>query len=260
MRAADSDNTIFDSFLSHIHLYTIHSRKTMDQTEAISKTKEFYEANKIDAERIIFQKIPERLVHLYELLNKPEFCIPINYKECKFDVTTITKLENNVKNYAEGETPHNIVPGQMIIPSNKNSTELFKIIKSNISQLIEDNSILRLWITLLIPKIEDGNNFGVSIQNTVLKLIRNIDSASKTYLDKWSRYCAYRGKLISKVVKYPFIEDYRVAIEEFDEKQHLDVSLILREIYFFNTVLYDVIIKNIEKIKNPRTSNIDCLY
>jgi len=232
----------------------------MDQTEAISKTKEFYETNKIDAERIIFQKIPERLVHLYELLNKPEFCIQINYKECKFDVTTITKLENSVKNYAEGETPHNIIPGQMIISSNKNSKKLFEILKSNITQLIEDNCVLKMWITLLIPKIEDGNNFGVYVQNTVLKLICNSDSAAKTYLKKLSSYYDHRGKLISKVVKYPFIEDYRVAVEEFDEKQNFDVSLILREIYYFNTVLYDVIIKNFEKIKNPRSSNIDCLY
>lgn len=232
----------------------------MDQTEAISKTKEFHETNKIDAENIIFQKIPERLVHLHELFNKPEFCIPINYKECKSDVTTITKLENNVKNYIEGETPHNIVPGQMTISSNKNKTELIEILKSNITQLIEDNYVLKLWITLLIPKIEDGNNFGVSVQNTVLKLIYNNDSAAITYLGKLSRYYEYRGKLISKVVKYPFIEDYRVAVEEFDEKKNFEISLILREIYFFNTILYDVITKNFEKIKNPRSSNIDCLY
>lgn len=232
----------------------------MDPTEAILKTKEYYETNKIDAENIIFQKLPERLVQLHELLNKPEFCIPINYIECKFDVNTITKLENNVKNYAEGETPHNIVPGQMIISSNKKSTELFEIIKSNTTQLIKDNYVLKMWITLLIPKIEDGNNFGVSIQNTVLKLIYNADSAAITYLGKLSRYYEYRGKLISKIVKYPFIEDYQVAVEEFDEKQNFDISLILREIYFFNTVLYDVIIKNFEKIKNPRSSNIDCLY
>ncbi|XP_026811096.1 proteasome activator 28-like [Rhopalosiphum maidis] len=114
----------------------------MDQTEAITKTKEFYETYNIDAENIIFQKIPERLVHLYELINKPEY-------------------QNNVNNYAEGETPNDTDPEQMLIPSNKNLTEYFEILKSNMIQLLEDNRVLKMWITLLIPKTEDGDNFGM---------------------------------------------------------------------------------------------------
>jgi proteasome activator subunit 3 (PA28 gamma) len=232
----------------------------MDQTEAIKKTKEFYETSNINAENIIFQKIPERLVHLYELINKPEYRIPVNYIEFKFDTTVIAKIENNVNNYAEGETPNDTDPEQILVPSNKNLTEYFEILKSNMIQLLEDNRVLKMWITLLIPKTEDGDNFGVSIQKNALSLIQQIESATITYFGKLSRYYEYRGKLISKIVKYPFIEDYHIAANEFDEKQNIDISILMHEIYFFYTILYNVINKNFEKIKNPRSSNIDCLY
>ncbi|XP_025203148.1 proteasome activator complex subunit 3-like [Melanaphis sacchari] len=259
MYAAYSNNTIIDSFPSLIHQNVIHSRKTMDQNEATMKTKEFHETFKIDAEIIVFQKIPERLVYFYELLNKPESCTPTNNIECEFDITTIiAKLKNNVKNYADGKTPYDTVLGQMLIPFNKNVTEFFEIIKSNIVQLLEDNRVLKMWVTLSIPKTESDNNFGVYIQTSILSLIQLIESVATMYFGKLSRYYEYRGKLITKVVKYPFIEDYRVAVKEFDEKQNIDFYLITRQIYYCYTVLHDVIIKNFEKIKNPRSSN--CLY
>jgi proteasome activator subunit 3 (PA28 gamma) len=31
-------------------------------------------------------------------------------------------------------------------------------------------AIIKLWIQLMIPKVEDGNNFGVSIQEVRLSL------------------------------------------------------------------------------------------
>ncbi|VDL81572.1 unnamed protein product [Nippostrongylus brasiliensis] len=99
--------------------------------------------------------------------------------------------------------------------------------------------LVKMWITLLIPRIEDGNNFGVSIQEETLSEVRNVESEAASFLDQMSRYFTSRAKLLTKVAKYPHVDDYRRAILDMDEKQFIN---------------------NIEKIKKPRNSNMEMLY
>lgn len=56
-----------------------------------------------------------------------------------------------------------------------------------------------MWVSLLIPKIEDGNNFGVSVQEDTLAEIQQVEVEATNYLEQVSRYYVSRGKLISKV-------------------------------------------------------------
>jgi len=58
---------------------------------------------------------------------------------------------------------------------------------------------LKMWVSLLIPKIEDGNNFGVSVQEDTLAEIQQVEVESTNYLEQVSRYYAARGKLVTKV-------------------------------------------------------------
>ena len=41
---------------------------------------------------------------------------------------------------------------------------------------------------MLIPKIEDGNNFGVGVQEDALAELRQVEAECATYLDQLSRY------------------------------------------------------------------------
>ncbi|KNC72720.1 hypothetical protein SARC_14719, partial [Sphaeroforma arctica JP610] len=50
------------------------------------------------------------------------------------------------------------------IPSNELVISLLKVLKMEILQLVEFCNTVKIWIQLNIPRIEDGNNFGVSIQ------------------------------------------------------------------------------------------------
>ncbi|XP_022173026.1 proteasome activator complex subunit 3 isoform X2 [Myzus persicae] len=241
----------------------------MAQTEAAKKAKEFHETLKVDAENRIVQKFPERIIHLNELLKMPEFRIAATDIKCKLEIPTITKVENNVNN-CEGKTQgkrprldsnsHDTIPGQLLIPANKKIVEVIKILKPNIKQLAEDTNALKMWVSLLIPKIEDGNNFGVSVQEDTLAEIQQVEVEATNYLEQMSRYYASRGKLISKVCKYPYIEDYRCAVEELDERQYLSMSLTMHEIRNRYSTLHDIVIKNFDKIKKPRSSNTDSLY
>ena len=58
---------------------------------------------------------------------------------------------------------------------------------------------LKMWVSFLIPKIEDGNNFGVSIQEETLGEIRSVESEAAAFFDQISRYYMTRAKLVSKV-------------------------------------------------------------
>ena len=72
-------------------------------------------------------------------------------------------------------------------------------------------------------------------------------------------------------------DDYRKAIEEYDEKIYFSLKLIcveLRNTYvrvirfknvlvtslLFQCILHDLISKNIEKLKRPRSTNTDSMY
>ena len=56
-----------------------------------------------------------------------------------------------------------------------------------------------MWVSFLIPKIEDGNNFGVSIQEDTLAEIRVVESEAAAFYDQIGRYYSSRGKIVSKV-------------------------------------------------------------
>lgn len=132
-----------------------------------------------------------------------------------------------------------------------------------------------MWISFMIPKIEDGNNFGVSIQEDTLAEVQSVESEAAAFFDQISRYFISRGKivfpvyanrckfifyvrtgkLLSKVAKYPHIEDYRRAVHELDEKEYLSLWLVMTEIRNRYCSLHDIVIKNLDKIKKPRSSN-----
>lgn len=251
------------------HLQVVYSRitTTMDlqeTAEAATKAKDFHEKLKVEVENIIFQTLPERMVHLYELLNMPEHRIPANYIEYKFEAPSwSTTMDENIENNdicaEEEEIPavRDTIPAPRtaVVPSNKNVTEIFEVFKPRFLQLAKDSRAIKMWLTLSVPKIEDGDNFGVFVQKNVLSMLQEVEEATVSYFGKVTSYYDRRGKLVAKAVKYPFIEDYRVAVEELDEKQYTEITLCIHDIYFCYTLLYDVIVKNFEKIKNPRPSN-----
>uniref|UniRef100_A0AAQ4R8S2 Proteasome activator subunit 3 n=1 Tax=Gasterosteus aculeatus aculeatus TaxID=481459 RepID=A0AAQ4R8S2_GASAC len=119
---------------------------------------------------------------------------------------------------------------------------------------------VKMWVQLLIPRIEDGNNFGVSIQEETVAELRTVEGEAASYLDQISRYYITRAKLVSKIAKYPHVEDYRRTVTEIDEKEYISLKIIVSELRNQYVTLHDMILKNIEKIKRPRSSNTDALY
>jgi len=264
----------------------VHSQSFEDYVSQVKKK----------SEDLIKKEFPKRIKELNELLESPEFDMelqkkslwqplnipvpdaqaiaralhhhrPNNVEEEEFPVGKKRKL-NNVGGRDEYPEDHVITTGGTKVlalptgPVNCNVViaGLFDAVKPQIRQLVEYANLLKMWVTFLIPKIEDGNNFGVSIQEDTLGEIRTVEAETATFYEQITRYHMSRAKLISKVAKYPHIDDYRQVIAELDEKEFLSMRLVVCEIRNHYSSLFDLISKNWEKIIKPRTSNTENLY
>ncbi|OTF73101.1 proteasome activator complex subunit 3-like protein, partial [Euroglyphus maynei] len=138
---------------------------------------------------------------------------------------------------------------------NKHIVELIDIVKPLIRQLVEDTNLLKMWVLFLIPRIEDGNNFGVSIQEEALTEIRTVEAEATTYFDQMSHYFNSRARIITKIAKYPHVDDFRRNVAEIDEKEFLCLRLTMAELRNHYASLHDIVTKNLDKIKTPRSTN-----
>ncbi|XP_034118393.1 proteasome activator complex subunit 3 [Drosophila nasuta] len=248
--------------------------------DTIGKVQEYKDSLITKAETLITKGFPEKIVELNELLSTPMFNernfnevhqdlnIPvvapvlINHRDGGGDdstdndhpVTKRPRKDDNISGTAVLGLPSGTVP------CNKPLCDMIKVVKPIIRKLVEDSNLLKMWISFMIPKIEDGNNFGVSIQEDTLAEIQTVESEAAAFFDQISRYFLTRAKVVSKVAKYPHIDDYRRAVVELDEKEYLSLWLVVCEVRNRYSSLHDIVIKNLEKLKKPRSSNAESLY
>lgn len=226
------------------------------------------------AEDLIVLGFPKKIVELNDLLETKNFAAR-NFADVHQDLNImvpepVLDTDNDgdgpPKKRSRLETTDNAAGTKvMILPNgsvkcNLHICEIIKIVKPVIRALVEDSNLLKMWISFMIPKIEDGNNFGVSIQEDTLAEIQSVESEAAAFFDQISRYFISRAKVVSKVAKYPHIDDYRRAVQELDEKEFLSLWLVLSEVRNRYCSLHDIVIKNLEKLKKPRSSNAEHLY
>jgi len=61
-------------------------------------------------------------------------------------------------------------------------------------------------------------------------------------------------------LKYPGVQDYRASVQELDEKEFIDLKNGCREMRNLYAILFDIISKNWEKIRKPRTEHTAQFY
>lgn len=77
---------------------------------------------------------------------------------------------------------------------------MIQIVRREILQLVELCNTVKIWIQLNIPRMEDGNNFGVSVQEETVNELSRAEDSGFALLDTITKYYVTRGKLVSKVV------------------------------------------------------------
>ena len=129
---------------------------------------------------------------------------------------------------------------------------LFDRMKTEIIELCEVLNVLEVWLQLQVPKISDGGNFGVEIQEEILAMLHHGRRSGLAVLDAITKYFFKRGKIVSDSEKYAGIDDLDECIAELDQRQYsslLQSACDLRNNY---AILYDKLHKNRSKLAKPR--------
>ncbi|PBL00476.1 proteasome activator pa28, REG alpha/beta subunit [Armillaria gallica] len=146
-----------------------------------------------------------------------------------------------------------------VVVANKHISGLHAIVKRESEQLSSTDQV-KMWITLTMPKIEDGDNFGVQIQEEVLSELHRAQESAYNLRDTARQDHITRAKICSKLIKYPNLEDYMLALKEHDEKQIYFSRQHIIDIRNMYASLMDLIQKNITKIRVPKANNNRALY
>ncbi|CDS38116.1 Proteasome activator pa28 REG alpha beta subunit [Echinococcus multilocularis] len=242
--------------------------------DVLEELQRYKEQTKVDGETLVRTVFPKRVFEMRELLASKLFNFePAGvYQKVNLPVP-LTGEQNGVPAAGMGMHPDGdgtmqkpltgspvfTFPGG-VVSHNTHIKAMIEATKPHLTQLMVEAQLVRMWIQFNVPRIEDGNNFGVSIQEDVLSEVSGIERDALTFLDQFTRYYASRGKLVGKAAKFPHIDDYRECIRDMDEKQAISMRYVIMEIRNHYAVLHDLIVKNLDRIKVPRSNNTMTMY
>merc|ERR1711917_175777 len=141
------------------------------------------------------------------------------------------------------------------IECNKIVLGQMEIVKPELINLGINCQILRDWIHLHIPKHEDGNNFGVEVQEEALQELQAVKEESQSAMEEHAAYHLARANIMEKILQEGNIKDLKIFIYEEDEKQSRRLRMTAQTLRTHYTTILDTITKNFDKITNPKGSD-----
>ncbi|TNN22092.1 Proteasome activator complex subunit 2 [Liparis tanakae] len=146
------------------------------------------------------------------------------------------------------------------IEGNQQIVALLQKVKPEIVALRETVLTVSCWVQLLVPKIEDGNDFGVAVQEKILERIVAVRARVDVLQNNINRYFTERGDAVGKASKETHVMDYRSLVHEKDQSMFSEIRIMLLDIRGFHAELYDIISKNLDKVTNPKGEEKPSMY
>ena len=223
------------------------------------------EETKKTLDKLVLDKFPKKILELDKLITD------------KFDPKNMMKIKSTV-NIPIPDKPKDGQPSTgstqdktgvdkriFLFPNGVNETndqmlKLSEEVRPLVLDFVADMRALKFAIKLMVPKVEDGNNFGVEIQSEVIYSITNSEQTATVRLSQFKAHFQSRGNIVTWIARWPHCDDYRRCLQESDQKFFLILCLIVRELRDDYICLNDLIVKNLEKIKNPRPARDISIY
>ncbi|XP_076856827.1 proteasome activator complex subunit 2 [Brachyhypopomus gauderio] len=217
------------------------------------------------AEDLFSNHIPKKISQLDNLLKEEEFCISdLSSLHAPLDIPIPdppTPEDEEMETDKNDEEEKKKKPPKCgFIKGNCKIMKLLDIVKPEITGLKETCITVTCWISYLIPKIEDGNDFGVAIQEKILERIAAVKTKVEGFQTNINKYFTERGDAVAKASKETHVMDYRSLVHEKDEATYCEIRVIVLDIRGFYAELYDIISKNLEKVTNPKGEEKPSMY
>ncbi|XP_068603828.1 proteasome activator complex subunit 2 [Brachionichthys hirsutus] len=146
------------------------------------------------------------------------------------------------------------------IQGNEKIMNILEKVKPEIVAFREAIITVSCWIQHLIPKIEDGNDFGVEVQEKILERIGAVRTKVDAFQTNFNKYYTERGDAVAKASKMTHVMDYRSLVHEKDEAVYSDIRVIVLDIRGFYAEMHDIISKNLDKVTNPKGEEKPPMY
>ncbi|KAK1338770.1 hypothetical protein QTO34_019428 [Cnephaeus nilssonii] len=253
------------------------------QPEAQAKVDVFREDLCTKTENLLGSYFPKKISELDAFLKEPDLNeANLSNLKAPLDIPVPDPKEDKDEKKKEDEDKG---PPCGPVSCNEKIVILLQRLKPEIKDVIEQLNLVTTWLQLQIPRIEDGNNFGVAVQEKVFELMTALHTKLEGFHTQIAKYFSERGDAVTKAAKQPHVVgetqvgvyegkdtfevgpdpglpqgDYRQLVHELDEAEYRDIRLMVMEIRNAYAVLYDIILKNFEKLKKPRGETKGMIY
>ncbi|XP_067389211.1 proteasome activator complex subunit 2 isoform X2 [Emydura macquarii macquarii] len=146
------------------------------------------------------------------------------------------------------------------LKGNEEVGALLDRVKPEVRELKEKCVLVIAWIHHLIPRIEDGNDFGVAIQEKVLERVTAVKTKAEAFQTAISKYFSERGDAVAKASKETHVMDYRTLVQERDEAAYAEIRTMVLDIRGFYAELFHILTQNLEKLTNPKGEEKPSMY
>eukprot|EP01132_Coremiostelium_polycephalum_P001403 gene1403-1772_t len=174
--------------------------------------------------------------------------------------TSMNADKDNIKKRKLESSSTVSTPVEDLVKVNPIILENHAKLKKEYIEIIEIFSEIRGWILLNVPRIEDGNNFGVDIQEDVVGQLNKVEEVYTSNLEQSEQFFISRAGLVKKALKYKEIEDFKLAIMQIDEKEMIRYRFACFDLYNNYANSYSLIVKNFQKIETPRPNHVNSLF
>ncbi|KAL6097486.1 psme2 [Pungitius sinensis] len=231
-----------------------------------AKVESFQQSLNHEAENLFSSYIPQRIAQLDALLKDAAFSItdmasikaPLDIPIPDPPCTDEEEMETDKS--SDEEKKKKKAPKCGYIEGNQKILVLLEKVKPEIVALRETIITVSSWIQHLIPKIEDGNDFGVAVQEKILERIVAVRTKVEAFQTNINKYFSERGDAVGKASKETHVMDYRSLVHEKDQSIYHEVRVVVLDIRGFHAELYDIVSKNLDKVTNPKGEEKPPMY
>uniref|UniRef100_A0A2K5C1V1 Proteasome activator complex subunit 2 n=1 Tax=Aotus nancymaae TaxID=37293 RepID=A0A2K5C1V1_AOTNA len=193
-----------------------------------------------EAEEFLYRFLPQKIIYLNQLLQEDS----LNVHD---------EMETDTQEKKE-------VPTCGFLPGNEKVLSLLTLVKPEVWTLKEKCILVITWIQHLIPKIEDGNDFGVAIQEKVLERMNAVKTTVEAFQTNTSKCFSERGDAMAKASQETPVMDYRAFMHKRDEAAYGELRAVVLDLRAFCAELYRFMSSNLEKTVNPKGEEKPSMY